>query len=351
MLRYVRAVPEALDAPRWSRRALLGAGLGLVGVGSLTGCTASPGVTPAPGTRSSRAGVTPPPPSPAPAPTVPAAANAEQALSARAAAILQGPRRADLDARTRALLTFLRDVHADHAVALAGDDPAARPTSAAPSPSAAVPDLAGQNLAASLDRLARQESAQAASQRRAAGAASGLPALLAGSLAVAAESFAAALGAGTAPAVDRVRARRPAPLLGDVAAAQQLVGQLHALVYGYQLAIGKLAYSSAARKRAVGELAATRALLDTQVAFLLGRKADVPAAEPAYAPSAPVTSPAQATRLVRGMQVRLEPYAGLTLAAASSPEAREAALILLRTTARRATAWGAPLRAWPGWPD
>jgi hypothetical protein len=347
-------VPGALDAPppRWSRRGALGLGLGLVaGVPLVAGCTPSPTVGPAPRTTTSSPGATPPPASPAPTPTVPAAANAEQALSARAAAILSGPRRSDLDARTRALLTFARDVHADHAVALAGGDPTARPTSAAPSPSAAPPDVAGQSLKGSLARLARQEAAQATAQRRAATAASGLAALLAGSLAVAAESFASALDAGTPPPVDRIRARRPAPLLTDVEAAQQLVAQLHAVVYGYQLAIGKLPYSSAARARGVGELAAARTQLDAQIAFLLSRKADVPPAEPAYVPPSPVTSPAEATRLVRGMQVRLEPYAGLALAAAGTPEARSTALALLRTTARRAASWGAPLRAWPGWPD
>ena len=347
-------MPEAPDAPvvRWTRRRALGLGLGLAGGLSLAaGCTSSPTVRPRPGTTGSTATVTPLAASPAPAPGVPAAATAEQALSARAAAILDGPRRKDLDGRTRALLTFLRDVHADHAVALAGADPTSRPTTAVPSPSVAPPDLGGQSLAASLARLARQESAQAAGQRRAVASATGLGALLAGSLAVAAESFAAALDAGRPPAVDRVRTRRAAPLLTDVEATQQLVAQLHASVYGYQLAIGKLAYSSGSRKRAVSELATTRALLDTQIAFLLGRKADVPAAEPAYAPASPVVSPGDATRLVRGMQVRLEPYAGLALAAAGSPEARGSALTVLRTTARRAGTWGAPLRAWPGWPD
>jgi len=348
-------VPDPTPAPavRWARRDLLRVGLALP---VLAGCSASPAVAPLPGTSpgSASGAATPPAPasaSPAPAPRVPPAAVAEQALSARAAAILAGPHRTDLGTGTRRLLTFLRDAHADHAVALAGDDPTTRPTTAAPSPTAARPDLGRQSLAASLDHLARQESTQAANQRRAAVAATGLEALLTGSLAVAAETYAAALGAKDPPGVSGPKRRRAAPLLTDVAAAQQLVEQLHAVVYGYQLAVGRLRYTSAARRRAVGELAATRRLLDTQIAFLLSRRADVPAAEPAYVPDPPTRSAGDATRLVRAMQSRLEPFVGLTLAAAGSTASRTAALTLLRSTSRTARTWGAPLQTWPGWPD
>ena len=36
------------------------------------------------------------------------------------------------------------------------------------------------------------------------------------------------------------RVRAPMPVLSDVRAEQQLVAQLHAVVYGYQLALGRL---------------------------------------------------------------------------------------------------------------
>ncbi|SDU84519.1 protein of unknown function [Microlunatus sagamiharensis] len=361
-LGYVRAVPEAPhaalghDRSRWARRDVLRIGLGLgLGAPLLGACTTSPTVLPGPGTSgratSGPAGPTPGSASPAPAPTVPAGAASEQALSVRAAAVLDGPHRKDLGADRRALLTFLRDAHADHAVALAGPDPTTRPTTAVPSPSAAPPDVSGQSLAASMKALARAESAQAAAQRRAAAAASGLEALVAGSLAVAAETYAAALGASRTPGVGRAREHRATPLLSDVEASAELVAQLHAVVYGYQLAIGVLKYSSAARRRAVGELASARTLLDAQISFLLSRKADVPPAEPAYAPSPAVRSPADATRLVRGMQYRLAPFVGLTLAAAGSAGARTVALTQLRSTVRTSVTWGAGLQVWPGWPD
>lgn len=336
-------------APRWGRRDLLRLGLALP---VLAGCSVSPAISPRPGVSAARGvGPTPGVASPAPAPSVPAAASAEQALSAYADAVLSGPHRRDLSGDQRRLLTFLRDVHADHALALAGDDPTSRPTTAAPSPSATPPSLATLSLGDSLKRLAKRESAQAAAHRRTATAASGLSALLTGSLAVAADSYAAALGAGSTPSVSAKKARRAAGLLSDVAATQQLVAQLHAVVYGYQLAIGKLAYTSSARRRAVSELASTRRLLDTEIAFLLSRKAEVPAAEPAYAPSSTVRSSGDASRLVRGMQARLEPFVGLSLAAAADAKARGAALSLLQSTSRTARAWGAPLQAWPGWPD
>ncbi|WP_204913039.1 DUF4439 domain-containing protein [Microlunatus spumicola] len=336
-------------ATRWGRRDVLGLGLA---VPVLAACSVSPAVAPRPGTSGASApAVTPGAASPAPAPSVPAAATAEQALSVLAAAVLTGPRRGDLSGDQRRLLTFLRDVHADHAVALAGADPTTRPTTAAPSPSAAPPNLGKASLADVLKRLARQEAAQAAAHRRAATAATGLAALVSGSLAVAADSYAAALGASDTPPVSAKKARRPAALLSDVAADQELVAQLHAVVFGYQLAIGKLKFTSGARRRAVSELAATRRLLDTRIAFLLGRKAEVPAAEPAYAPASPVRSAGDASRLVRGMQARLEPYVGLVLAAAGDAGARREALTLLTSTSRTARAWGAPLQAWPGWPD
>jgi len=341
-------VPDASTA-RWGRRDVLRLGLA---VPVLAGCSVSPAVAPRPGTTGATApGVTPGVASPAPSPAVPAAATAEQKLSAYAAAVLTGPHRKDLSGDERRLVTFLRDAHADHAVALAGDDPTSRPTAAAPSPTAAAPDLRKLSLRDSLEWLARTEAAQAAAQRRSATSATGLSALLHGSLAVAAEAYAAALRASDPPSVSGPEAHRPAALLTDVAAVQQLVAQLHAVVFGYQLAIGKLTYSSAARTRAVSELADARELLDARIAFLLGRRADVPAAEPAYAPSFDVRSAGDAKRLVRTVQARLEPFVGLTLAAAGTAKARTQALTLLAATGRTARAWGSPLQAWPGWGD
>ena len=82
-----------------------------------------------------------------------------------------------------------------------------------------------------------------------------------------------------------------------------------------------------------------------------GVVADVPAAEPAYAPARDPRTAADASRLIRTMQTRLQPYAGLLLAAAGSRAARTRALGVLSASTAAARAWGAPLLAWPGWPD
>lgn len=182
-------------------------------------------------------------------------------------------------------------------------------------------------------------------------ASTGLVALLSGSLAVAAASYASALSADDPPGVARIGPHKPVPLLSDVAATQAMVSQLHAMVYGYQLAIGKLSVGSAARARAVRGLADQRALLDELVAVLVKRSATVPAAEPAYVPSPDPRNPSGASALIRSMQSRLVPHAGVLLAAAGSESARSRALTILTSTSAAARRWGAPLRAWPGWPD
>lgn len=349
--------PSAIfgDDARPSRRQVLRLGLGLplLGVG-LSACTVSPVIQrsgPVESSAGAPSGPHPSPPSPAPAPTVPAAATHEQQLSVCAAAVLTGPHRGDLGKANRKLLGFLRDAHAQHALALAGTDPASRPTSAAPSPTAAAPTLTKLSLKASLGALAKAESAQGERQRRAALAGTGLTALLDGSLAVAAATFAQALTAAQAPAVQPIAAHRPAPLLSDVAATQAVVGQLQAMIYGYQFALGQLKVGSAARSRAYAGLADQRALLDDLVAALDRRSADVPPAAPAYAPSPTPRTAGGAGRLLQQMHTRLQPYAGLLLAAAASPADRTRAFSILSDTTTAARRWGAPLRAWPGWAD
>ena len=340
------------DDLRPSRREVLRLGLGLpllLGAG-LSACSISP-VIERSGPVAPSTGPVPGPARPGPASMVPAAAVREQRLSVSAAAVLTGRHRADLSPDEKTLLGFLRDVHAQHALALAGADPTTRPTGAAPSPSVAEPTPTKLSLKATLRALAAAESAQAKRQRRAALAGTGLSALLDGSLAVSAATFATALTADRPPPVHPLGPHRPAPLMSDVAATQAVVGQLHAIVYGYQLAIGKLKVGSAARARAYAGLADQRALLDELTAMLDRRAAAVPPAAPAYAPAPTPRNATGAGRLIQQMHTRLQPYAGLLLAAAATGADRKRALEFLTSTTRAAGAWGAPLRAWPGWPD
>jgi hypothetical protein len=267
-----------------------------------------------------------------------AAAAPEQALSALAAAILAGSQRQQLSKHRRALLAFLRNAHTAHARAIAN-----------PLPSQPPVELAGQSLNSSLATLARRERAAASRYRSAALHAKGADALLWGSLSIASGSFAAAVGSANPPGMRPVAAQKPVEILSEVAAVQELVRQLHAMVYGYQLAIGKFKVLSKSRPRAERELLATRIFRDRLIAWLRKRSAEVPAAEPAYVPSVVPRNAATAGKLIMRMHTALQPFCGLWLAAAASQTDRAQALRALGSEVKIARSWGAPLGAWPGW--
>jgi hypothetical protein len=310
----------------------------------LAGCAPSdPAVDtpPTPGTQSSAGGSSPTAsPSATPAPSNPAAGQAapEQALAALAAAILVGPHSNELSKDRRQLLTFLRNAHTAHAQAIT-----------APPPTLAPVTIGGMSLNRSLALLARRETAAAEHYRSAALKAKGADALLWGSLSVAAASFAPVIGSSNPPAARPVANRQPVEVLPEAAAVQELVRQLHAVVYGYQLAIGKFKVLSTQRRKAERELLAHRVFRDRLIAWLRRHSADVPAPEPAYVPSVVPRNPATAGRLIMSMQIALQPFCGLWLAASATQPDRQQALTALTTAMKTARSWGAPLQAWPGW--
>jgi hypothetical protein len=321
-------------------------GLGLaaptLAVPWLAGCSGDPEVpvVPPPGaSESSPAGPQTPGPSPRvvePNPTGVAAA--EQGLAGLAAAIVAGPHRKQLSRDRRNLLIFLGNAHTARARAIAD-----------PPPSQAPADLGRQSLDSSLALLARRESAASGRYRRAALQAKGADALLWGSLSLSAASFARALGSADPPSTRPVADRKPVEILSDVAAVQELVRQLHAMVYGYQLAIGKMKVLSARRPKAERELLNQRIFRDRLIAWLRKRSAEVPAAEAAYVPSVIPRNQATAEKLIMQMQTALQPFCGLWLAAAGSQADRQQALTALDAAMKTARSWGAPLTAWPGW--
>ena len=248
-------------------------------------------------------------PSPAATPTVPganAAAAAEERLAALASAILGGPHRKSLSGRQRTLLHFVAATHTSHAADVA-------PRSPAP-----APKIGRLSLKQSLTLLARREVAAGAAYGRSALASRGRDALLWGSWSVAAASIASVVTEAKPPGVTAVRGHRPAALLSDVEAVQELVEQLHAVVYGYQLALGHLPVLGKPHARAVRELLQTRLRRDVLVSWLQKRSATVPAAEPAYVPSTVPSGAASSAKLIRQLQVALQPFCGLWLAAAGS---------------------------------
>jgi hypothetical protein len=244
----------------------------------------------------------------------------------------------------RALLRVVQATHAERASALVSADPGARPAGAPP------PDP-GPATGHSLARLVEAEQTAAARYRKSALAARGLTALLWGSMAVASDRFAAALTADSPPPAAAPRAHRPMALVPDTTAVADLVGALHAAVYGYQLALGRLAPGSGAHDQALAGMQERRALLGRLSELLTAAGAGVPAARPAYVPPLRVHDARTAGLLVRHLESALLPFCGLWLAAAASVATRRLALDALADTAARAERWGAPVQAWPGWRD
>ena len=273
----------------------------------------------------------------APQPSAKAAAP-EQALAGLAAAILAGPHRKQLSKDRRELLTFLRNAHTAHARAIVD-----------PPPTAAPAEIAGMSLNSSLALLGRRESSAAGSYRSAALKVKGSEALLLGSLSAAAGSFAAAIGSGNPPGTTPVADREPVEVLSEIDAVSELVRQLHAIVYGYQLSIGKFKVFSKQRSKAERELLAQRIFRDRLIAWLRKHSAEVPAAAPAYVPSVVPRNPATAGKLIMHMQTALEPFCGLWLAAAATQQDRQQALSALTGAMKTARSWGARLAAWPGY--
>ena len=336
---YGLGVPPTRFGPaaacRAGRRRLLGLGLGLPL--AAWGCTVSDPTIDPPGTTGPPPTGTPPA-GPPPLSGAGAAAVREQTLAGMAGALA----RAQRDPDRRRLLAGIRDGHREHAAVLAGPDPLGR---ARPTP------LPGARTAGSgtVQQLAAAERAAAAAYRATALGTGGLPALLWGSLSVCAVGFDAALRsdpeAEVAPAPTGTRAS--VPVLEAVAAAQSLLRQLHAVVYGYQVAAGRLPAASRAYRRAQQGLRLHQRHRDQLTDLLRDREAEVPPAEPAY--EVRVRDAAGATRLIRTMEQALAPHCGLWLASAGAVD-RPAALTLLSRAVAAARAWGAPVPVWPGWP-
>jgi hypothetical protein len=264
----------------------------------------------------------------------------ELALADLAGAINTGKQQDQLSKDQRRLLAAVQAGHLDHANALQSAD-ATNGSTSAPGPGTVPGDQA-------LAVLIRRERAAARSHAKAALNSSGSAALLWASMSVAASRYAAALGHdGAVPIASSKRGQLPA-LSADQAVAE-LVAQLHALVYGYQLAIGKLPVLGKRHARAVAELLRVRILRERLISILTKRSITVPVPQPAYVPSLRVHDAASAEKLIARMQSALLPFCGLFVAAATGKD-RQLAFDTLAATARTARSWGGPLSAWPGWP-
>ena len=358
---YSRRVPSS---PPWTRRGLLLAGLGVgmgIGAPGLAGCTlADPrvdgpgGPAPQPGSGAPTSGAEPAQPgaaSPAPAPTLPGSSESaavELRLARRAVELLALGSEGGVTGARRRLLRGLRAAHLAHADVLRGPDPTARAAAPTPIP-APSPSATSASLARGLRRLAAAENAAAEAHRRTAVGSSGYAALLFGSLAASATAFAAVSQSRRPPPVAGPASPVPMPLLSDVAATQEMLRQLHAMIYGYQLALGRLKVGSDAHDRAVARLREHRVLRDRITAQLIGRSAEVPVSEVAYATPVQPRSAGTATRLLRIIETALAPFCGVWLAAMPTPAERSRALGALVRCTTVSRYWGAWIDSWPGW--
>ena len=365
-------MPSALEPARSSRRTFLAIGAALgVGIGAigLAGCGPAGGSSPK-GAAETPGGTgtatKPPAADQTQSPSFPGAAEAavrHEKLAAYATTVLTvGRKNKDLDAAGRKLVTAIRDQQLAQAAALRTPDPtdpsASSPaTTTTPSPSDSAPATAKQpTFAQAVAQLEAAATRAAANHRRNALTADQLSALLWGSLATSAAATTAVLEAAdlagahpepAAAAVGAVRSRAPMPVVTIVAAEQEVVQQLHALVYGYQLALGRL--KGARQDAAAAELRQHRILRDRLTTRLLNRKADVPVAKAAYVPSTNPRNAATAAKLIRQMETGFQPFCGLWLAAAPTSIERTEALNQLGHATTVARQWGAALPAWPGW--
>jgi hypothetical protein len=319
--------------------------LGMVAGGlGWAACTLSDPTISSPGRTISAAG-----PSPLPRAADPATAqdaSRELTLAAGAATLASG--RTGLSGAQRALLGLVRRTHLERAAALSSPDPSSRPTGTAPTAPSPSPTSSAKP---SLRRLADAERRVAGRYRTAALSAAGLDALLWGSMSVASTRFAAALDAGTPPAAGPLRGHRSMTPVSDTEALSALVASLHAAVYGYQLALGRLKVLTRDHARAAAGLRSRRALLDRLSDQLIAAGVEVPPAAPAYDPSPEVRDAATARQLLRRIELALLPFCGLWLTAAARRADRRRAFDALAATAAAAAAWGAPVTAWPGWQD
>lgn len=257
------------------------------------------------------------------------------------------------------ILTQIRRGHVDHRTALTATAPTTRPTGAtppiggesatAPTPSASAP-ARRMEISKAVSGLRSAEEAASADYLEAADASDGVLCLFWSSLAAASAAYAVALQTNVLPAPEqRPRQRMQLVPPPEVEAMQSMVAQLHAVNYGYQLAIGRL--NQAARRQAIEVLQRRRGLRNRLTETLVDQQQSVPAAAPAYVPPVRPTNAATATELIRRIEVALQPWTGRWVAAATRPEVRRLAVRTLLDGSRTSVRWGAALPTWPGWQE
>lgn len=323
-----------------------------VGILALAGCSVSdPRIVGGPRTP-------PPRPSPSPLPSIPGqefAIGAEAELAALTEQLQRVAQTLQLPAPQAAAAGWLASAHRAHLTALLGVRPSDRPTATPtpdarwsprpmPTPTVALPG----DRAAAIRAVTEAQRRSIGPYRESALGSSGTTALLWGSLAAYAGTAATVLESAVARPEPPAAEIRPPEAWSDVEAPQQVLRQLHALVYGLQAAIGWLRGADA--QNALGLLARRRAMRDQVTALLRDRGQTAPAAEAAYQLTVQPHDVASARELLWRMEIAYAPFAGGWVAAATAPTDRRLAQESLEDTVGLAVNWGGPLPVWPGWP-
>lgn len=266
-------------------------------------------------------------------------------------------------------LTAAAAVHERHLVALALPSPLARPDTTAPStdgspsagatsptaPATSVPPpvLPTVSLPAKQDAALKALGTALGTVRaghldRAADA-DGEVALLWASLAAAVAQTSVLVRRSTAaPAPPDEPEHPPYRVMSPAAAGQALLAQLHAAVFGYQVALTPLTDEAAEPYRERWD--ELRRQRDVVATMLRDLGAKVPVAEPEYDTGKRITTDGAAVALVGRMEHALLPHLGNWVAASENDHRRTAASWLGSATANAVQA-GARPSWWPGWPD
>lgn len=175
--------------------------------------------------------------------------------------------------------------------------------------------------------------------------------LLWGSLSTAAGSYAATLTDShheTPKAAARHREAVRMPPTDQ--AIRHLVTQLHATIFGFQTALGRLSGKSAAQART--RLTTYRRLRDTAGVWLTEHKRTVPNEKAAYRLPVQPKDSSTAITLIITIEDRILPYLGQWLATADTAGNRKTALEALEDCWTSANSWSSPphVPVWPGWP-
>lgn len=328
---------------------------------AVSGCTAGPTVQPRPGaTRPAPPTRTPPPPLVGVTDGRRAETNLLAALEALSGPDLDEESGLDLAEEDRARIAWCKQAHRRRIEVLLTEVPALReklPSSLPPSPDPTSPVIlpfpplpsvaTPKSVASGKEALAEDLASLAEGHRVRAGRATGDEALLWASMAAGAVQEQVLLD-GPAPAPVEEADHLPYVTRTEVLAAQELLSQVHALVFGYSVALTPISAQDGQAWEL--RLEQHRQFRDRLAELLRDRRAAVPAAEPEYETGDAADDPQQARELVAHMEDALLIFSGAWVAASREDE-REAAVSWLVDGARAAIRAGAAPRLWPGWSD